>query len=178
MRSTVLIATVTLIIFAMLIMTSAQMSQPSSRTVDFATLINDRIDNLTALLQEELPEASSNLIPFWEQARSGISSGSLQPIVQSVIVTNTIQFTLQRSGRLSRLGDERLQQALALVADAVILGFPDAELPLLVGRYIGPDGNEEAVLGPFLNTCPDDFRIQGVGDFQLDDCVPARSAEE
>jgi hypothetical protein len=139
--------------------------------VDFQALIDERLDNLLDLLQEEIPNAAGNLIPFWEQARSGIAAGSLEPVVQGFAVTASVLFTLNRSDRLGDLGFERLQQAATVVADAVLLAFPEAGLTIRAGRYKAPEGDEQVVVGPFLVNCVSTFRIQGEGDFQLQECV-------
>lgn len=157
---------------------AAMIAPPQSREVDFQTLIDSRIDNLTAVLQEELPDSASSIIPFWEQARSGVLQGSFDSLEQGLAATSTSLYALKRFGAVNDLSRERIQQATMLVAGAVILGFPEADLSLHTGHYLGPDREEQAILGPFLEECSKTFEVETVGEFQLDECVSSAPTPE
>ncbi len=146
-------------------------SQPSQPEVNPQALLEARLDNFTALLREELPEAADNLLPFLEPLRSGAADVGVEALVQAFTATAVFLATLRYTGKLDGLGYLRLQQAAALLADGLIIARPDLGLALYAGLYRGPQGDER-VVSPFLANCAQTWRIQGVGDFELQECVP------
>ena len=101
-------------------------SQPSQPEVNPQALLEARLDNFTALLREELPEAADNLLPFLEPLRSGAADADVgvEAFVQAFAATALFLATLRYTDKLDGLGYLRLQQAAALLADGLIIARP------------------------------------------------------
>jgi hypothetical protein len=159
-------------IFTLLVVSGIM--QPQTREVDFNILINDRLDKLISLVKEEIPSSPDQLVEFLEAARTGVGSGQTQPAKQSLGIVAGVLLTLSELGSLSPLQVERIRLATTLVADAVLLAFPEENLTISVGLYANADGKER-VVGPFLGDCVLRFTVAlpGAGDFNLKACVNA-----
>ena len=148
--------------------------QPQTKEVDFNTLINDRLDKFITLLKEEIPNSADQLVGFLEAARTGLSVGQTQPATQSLGIIAGVLLTLSELGALSPLQIERTRFATTLVADTVLLAFPEDNLTVSVGLYANAD-SKERVVGPFLGDCVQKFTVAlpGAGDFNLKTCTNA-----
>jgi hypothetical protein len=150
---------------------AAATTQTQVRGVDFTALINERLDQFIALLEEEIPDNAGQLVKFIETARTGLAAGQTQPARQSFGVVITFLFALIEAGAVNALQMERFKLALALVADSVILAFPEEGLALSVGLYVSRE--KERVIGPFLGECIKEIRLAlptGEESFRLQTC--------
>lgn len=166
-------ATVATLIFVFMSLGSASMIlQPQPREIDFNALINDRLDKFIAVLKEEIPNASDQIIGFLEAGRAGLAAGQTQPMQQSLGVTASITLSLSEAGLLKALQVERIRFAATLVADAVLLAFPQENLTVSLGLYVA--GDQERIAGPFLGDCATKINVtlpSGSKDFELKSCV-------
>jgi hypothetical protein len=91
---------------------------------------------------------------------------------QSLGVTASITLSLSDAGLLKALQVERIRFAATLVADAVLLAFPERNLTVSLGLYVA--GDQERVAGPFLGDCATKINLtlpSGPKDFELRSCV-------
>lgn len=63
---------------------------------------------------------------------------------------------------------ERVRLASTQVAEAVTLAFPNEGITLSLGRY--SNGDQEQVIGPFVDDCIPAIDVAGRGQFELQAC--------